>query len=127
MFKRRKQTVSREQSLTSIPVHNQVIREECGTDGCVTLLVPVRRTGVVKMLGKILNVPETDRRVSLDKLGSYVWRMCDGQTTVRDLIERFSRKYKLDRKEAEVSMVAYLRMLAKRRLVGIVVPEEQAT
>ena len=123
MFGKRQPKLTREQSLASVPVRNAAIREECREDGTLLLRVPIRRTGVWKALGRVLNVPEADRRVELDELGTFVWELCDGKTDVRAIIERFSRRFKLNRKEAEVSMVAYLRTLARRRLVGIMVAE----
>ena len=123
MLGRRQSNLTREQSLAAVPVRNAAVRDERGDDGKIVLRVPVKRTGVWKALGRVLNVPEADRRVELDELGTFVWELCDGKTDVRAIIERFSRRFKLNRKEAEVSMVAYLRTLARRRLVGIMVAE----
>ena len=43
--------------------------------------------------------------------------------TVRDIIQAMSTRYKLHRKEAEVSVVTYLRQLARKGLIGIAVPK----
>jgi hypothetical protein len=45
---------------------------------------------------------------------------------VAALIEQFRQHYKLNYREAEVSITTYLRQLAKRRLIGIAVPEDAA-
>lgn len=123
MFGKGQPQLTREQSLAALPVRNGVIREERTEKDDLVLRVPVKRKGVWRVLGRFLNIPEVDRRVELDELGAYVWGLCDGQTDVRTIIDRFSRQYKLNRKEAEVSMTAYLRTLARRRLIGIMVSE----
>ena len=60
--------------------------------------------------------------LTLDEIGSFVWRLCDGNHSVREIIRALAARYKLHRKEAEVSVVAYLRTLAKRRLIAVAVP-----
>ena len=77
-----------------------------------------------RFLSKLLRMEDMERRIALDEIGAYVWDMCDGETTVRTMIGRFTDKYKLNRKEAEVSMVEYLRTLAKKGLIGIIVPSD---
>ena len=42
----------------------------------------------------------------------------DGETTVADLIAFVAETYRLNRKEAEVSLLNYMDMLGKRNLVG---------
>jgi len=106
-----------------MPIQNPGLRVDRDDDGCVVFLIPRRDTLWVKVLDKILVVPKY-RRLGLDEIGSYVWEMCDGQTTVRAMIRRFSKQYKLSRKEAEVSMVAYLKQLAKKGIVAIQVSED---
>ena len=69
-------------------------------------------------------VPE-EKRVGLDEIGSYVWELCDGKNSVRSIVGRFQKKYKLNRKEAELSMLNYLKMLAKKKLIGLMIKEPQ--
>ena len=67
--------------------------------------------------------------MSLDEIGSLVWELCDGEHSVRHIVRALAERYKLHRKEAEVSVVAYLRMLAKKRFIAIAVlksPEQKA-
>jgi len=75
------------------------------------------------LLARVFYVPKS-RKIVLDELGTFVWERCDGQTTVRDLIGIFAERYKLGRREAEVSLTEYLRTLAKRGLIGIAVPRD---
>jgi hypothetical protein len=117
---RRPKPLSREQSLGSIPVRNELIEAEETDDGTVRLTIPRRDDWWVRAAARFFYVPK-QRRVTLDEIGSFVWALCDGQHTVRDIIRALAARYKLHRKEAEVSVVAYLRTLAKRRLVAIAV------
>jgi hypothetical protein len=47
--------------------------------------------------------------------------MLDGRNTVRAIIETFAREYQLNLREAEVSILAYLRMLAGRGMMVLAV------
>lgn len=117
---RRHKPLSREQSLTSIPVRNEAIEQERSDDGNVRLVIPRRDDWWVRGFARFFYVPKK-RRITLDEIGSFVWELCDGHNDVRQIIRALAERYKLHRKEAEVSVVAYLRQLAKRRLVAIAV------
>ena len=122
LFKKQQPVLTREQSLASMPIRNPMLKWEPEDDGTVQILIPRKEGWWVDLLSRMVYVPKR-RRIALDELGSYVWDQCDGETTVRSLIDKFARKYKLNRKEAEVSMVSYLKQLAKKGLIGIQVPQ----
>jgi hypothetical protein len=123
---RRQKALSREQSLTSVPVRNEAIEAERTDAGEARLFIPRRETRWVRLLSRLVHVPKR-QPVTLDEVGTFVWDLCDGEHTVRDITRELAARYKLHRKEAEVSVVAYLRQLAKRRIVGIaVLPQEKA-
>jgi len=125
-FRRRSRTpeLTRETSLKSMPVRNPDLKVKREQNGAVTLHVPFRPPRWARFLSKLLRMEDAERRISLDEIGTFVWDMCDGETTVRAMIARFTDKHKLNRKEAEVSMVEYLRTLAKKGLIGIIVPSD---
>ena len=54
-------------------------------------------------------------------MGTEVWQMCDGHTSVATMIDRLRECYKLDRKEAEVSLLSYLKTLGQKRFIGFLV------
>jgi len=116
-FRRRQTGISREDSLNSVPVHNQALSTRLTDAGEVEITVPRQDAWWVRMLSKVLHVP-LRRKIVLDEVGSFVWQQCDGSTTVRELVSRFAQRFKLSRREAEVSLTAYLKILSKRRLVG---------
>jgi hypothetical protein len=51
---------------------------------------------------------------ALDEVGSFVWNLCDGEHPVSALVEALVERYKLGKREAEVSLTTYLKQLGKR-------------
>jgi hypothetical protein len=122
MFSRKKQPpLTREQSMQCVPVRNQLVEEKRSDSGEVTLYLPRRDVWWVNAIARIFYVPKKGRGVMLDELGTNVWDMIDGQATVKQVIERFAERYRLSKREAELSIVAHLKNLAKRGLIGIAV------
>ena len=121
MFWRKKQKpLTREQSRKAIPVKNQSVEETRTEEGQVVLHLPRKEQGWIKMLSKVVFVPK-GRKIALDELGTTVWDWLDGETSVEQVIKKFADKYRLSKREAELSVVAYLRSLVKRGLIGIAV------
>ena len=121
---RRKPRFSREEALAAHPVRNGMVEWEENAAGEVVIIIRPRNDRLIRVL-KWLFPPPKERRIELDQVGSEVWRMCDGSTSVDQLIRRMAKKYKLNRKEAEASTTEYLRQLGKRRLVGFAAAVKQ--
>ena len=64
--------------------------------------------------------PRTTRTIRLDRLGSQVWELCDGERTVEDVVDEFARRHRLTFHEARASVTAYLKLLVQRGVVAIV-------
>jgi hypothetical protein len=114
--------MTRAEALAAHPVRNQTLEWDDGEDGEVTIIIRPRQERWVTVLSWIVPPPR-ERHIALDLVGSEVWRLCDGQTSVEQIIRRVARQHKLNRKEAETSTTEYLRLLGKRRLVGFALPE----
>jgi len=114
--------LTRQQSLASVPVLNQLITIERTEEGKAILNVPRERTRAVRMMGKLFKLPPY-KRIELDELGTYTLELCDGTNTVADVIARFAKKFRLNRREAEVSILTYLGTLAKRGIIAFAVPK----
>ncbi|MBM3459557.1 MAG: PqqD family protein [Armatimonadetes bacterium] len=118
--------VTRAQVLEAVPFRNNQIEWElqepegkAETGGPVVILrVPRRQDRLGKLLLRVFEAP-VHKQVVLDELGTDVWQMCDGATSVDDLIRALARKHKLERREVEVSLTAYLRTLAQRGYIGL--------
>jgi hypothetical protein len=124
-FLRRKPSLPREDMLTLRPQRNPAVTWEdiglsddpdAAAPGAV-LTVPRRDDGWRNWLARRLGVPN-DKKVELDEFGAQVWNLCDGAHTVEQLVKFTCDNYKLNRRQGEISVVAFMRMLAQRRLIG---------
>ncbi len=121
--------VSRSEFLRLKPVRNPLLKWEKDEKGDIKLLIPLREDPAKKRVsGKIFSKltpqPPKDRKIQLDKVGSVVWELCDGNATVKEIVEALHEKYKMMPSEAEISLDAYFKQLSKRGLVGFLLPEE---
>ena len=79
------------------------------------LTVPRRDDRVGQILSRVFRIPAT-KTIELDEFGAQVWARCDGQHSVEQLIRFTCDTYKLNRRQAEVSVITFMRMLAQRAL-----------
>lgn len=121
-FNRRKKkppAIDRRRSLASTPVLNRGVRTHRMESGETLVKVFVERgTGLLARF----QPPVMERRVKLDEVGSFVLDRIDGERTVREIIDLFASHYRVNRREAELSCVQFLKMLAQRQVISIVVP-----
>lgn len=125
IFGRRKEDVpdlNREQAFGARPVLNQMISIDYDADGNAILSIPRKRTKMIKRLAKVFSIPPY-KKIELDELGTFVVDLCDGDHTVREIIDGFAEHFQLNRREAEVSMINFLKTLAKKGIVAFVLPE----
>ena len=138
-----KPTASRAEIMASRPVRNPVILWErtapSGTQtakaksdadaaedmGEVAPLPPVMLLKIPRRSDKwgnfvahLFKLPE-HRKLELDEIGSDVWELCDGVTTVEALNKAVCDKWQMNRRQGETSVTAYLKMLAERRLIAV--------
>ncbi|HUU55140.1 MAG TPA: PqqD family protein [Armatimonadota bacterium] len=121
---RRRPRVTPEQVLGSRPVRNENLSVEETEDGGLRIVARRRETWWIRVLNAVLPIPR-ERRIELDVVGKQVWELCDGEHTLKDMIEAFQERHKLTRMEAEWSLRNYLRDLGKRGLVGFVVEKRE--
>ena len=115
--------LDRSQTLHSVPVLNQLVTMEYNAEGNAVLNLPRKRTSSVKLISRFFRLPPY-KQIELDELGTCVVELCDGTNTVSEIITRFSEKFRLNRRESEVSMLTYLKTLAKRGIIAFVVPQQ---
>ena len=121
--KLRKPKLSRDQALEARPIRNPALKWTELDSGEVRIVLPRRKDAAGKLLSVLFYIPKS-RPVNLDVVGSRVWSLCDGEHTVEDMVEALTEEHKLHRREAEVSLTEFLKMLGKRNMVGFVVPKE---
>ena len=117
--------IPRSEFLKMKPVRNPQLRWERNEEGNFSLFIPLQQPKQKKrqLLSKLAPAPK-EKQIQLDKVGSIVWDLCDGERTMGDIVEHLHEEYKLLPSEAEVSLNAYFNQLSKRGLVGFVLSEE---
>ena len=89
----------------------------------VVVLVPKFRNGlVVRWIVPHLRYPNV--RVKLDAMGSFVWRLCDGKTTVGEIADRMVGEFGNSAAKAHDRLRTFLLTLEKSDLVNL---HDQAT
>lgn len=117
--KKPKKTFSSEEFLLLKPIKNpylEWIKSEKGE--VIIILKAENRKG--KGLPKLFSIPK-EKKVVLDKIGTFVWDRCDGKHTVEQIAQELCDKYKMMRQEAEISLSKYLQQLAERRAIGLLI------
>lgn len=101
------------------PARNSALNWEARETGEVVVTVPQNeKVGrVTRTMAKWLKAP-TERLVELDEVGGFVWDLCDGNHTVETIVQQTGKHYKMNRREAEVSVTMFLQMLHERNFIG---------
>ena len=110
--------------LNSRPARNELVKWKRKDSGEAEITVTRQENWKIRLLSKVFYIPQ-ERTITLDEVGTEVWQMCNGGTTVGQMIEKLSDKYQLNRKEAEVSLLAYLKTLGQKRFVGFVLEGQE--
>jgi Coenzyme PQQ synthesis protein D (PqqD) len=110
--------ITREQILAAVPVRNSLVEWETNEQDEVVLKIPQRQDRAGRWLRRIFVAPAF-KQVALDELGSDVWHLCTGENDVDAIVKAIARKYKLGRREVELSLSNYLRTLAQRGYIGL--------
>jgi hypothetical protein len=110
--------------LAARPVRNRAASVSERGGGEVTVAVRVRRPAwLVPPLSWIVPLRPT-RTVHLDRLGTEVWRLCDGERTVEQVVDAFAARHGLSFHEARVAVTSYLGGLVQRGALAVVTQEE---
>jgi len=127
--------LSRSEFLSLRPVRSPIVEWEKNEKGEIKLVIPLRKIEEkmkdrkkekkrrVTIFSRLFPEPE-EKRIQLDEIGSIVWELCDGEKTTKEIVDFLCQKYKLLQREAEISLSSYLNSLAKRGLIGFIIPED---
>lgn len=109
--------------LDAVVVKNGAVRVQ-ERDGALVLWVPIeRRWWMGPPLGWVLPFRK-EKGVELDALGEEVFRECDGERRLEQIIERFAERHRVRFHEARQSVVQFLSLLFERKLITLSVPED---
>ena len=111
--------MDRRKSLEGIPVLHEGVTIAYRENGNAVVTVRLKRG---RSLLARFQPPVMERVVRLDELGTFVLQQVDGRTPTREIVERFVKRYHTNRREAELSAVAFLKSLAQRGVVSIAIP-----
>lgn len=114
--------LNRVRMLLAIPVRNEAVRWH-EMEGQVEIEYDLHLRWGGAWLKRLMGADKA-RRFTLDEMGGFVWQMIDGTRNVRELVDRLAEKYKLEQVESHAALLAFLRNMMKKRLVGLYVPEE---
>ena len=126
---RAKGSLPRGEMLALRPVRTAAVAWELKADADapgVQITVPRREDKMGQVLSRLFQIPAT-KTIELDEFGAAVWEKCDGKHSVEQLVTFTATAYKLNRRQAEVSVVSFMRMLAQRRLIGLTQNTEKGT
>ena len=120
--KKKAEGPNRNEALECIPIKNDRVEESRQDNGELLLIYPIIirpwLAGIFRKRGGE-NDRTIDKKLQLDALGTEVWGLMDGHTTVHDIIKRFASNHQIPQREAEVAVTRFLRDLGKRGLIGL--------
>jgi hypothetical protein len=88
-------------------------------EGELVLTISYNPSLGLKILARLFFVPTT-RILTLDRIGSEIWGMCDGERRIEDIVSEIARRYKLNRREAEVAIITYIKKLGDKGALDLV-------
>ena len=116
-----KPRLTRAQALACVPVKSGRISEE-DNNGLPRISYP-QPTGpmVARLMSAFGRNPRTRflKKLELDEMGAFVWRLIDGKRTVSAITRLFAEEHNLPQQEAELSVTAFLRELGRRGIIGL--------
>ena len=120
--RRNKQEVDRFQALNSVPVLNPGIELERQENGTLYISIILRRG---KGLFEKMRPKESKRSYELDEFGAFVAKQIDGKRDVIAVINAFEKKFKMARRDCEMSVVAFIKLLMQRSLVSVLIAKSK--
>jgi hypothetical protein len=116
---------TREQLLAAVPVRNELAKESPrGRQGAKLGDVVLRLTAPMKQSrwrAVLSSGTRAGKSFDLDELGAFVWQSLDGRRTVEAVIARFAKEKRVNPREAEVAVLAFLKTLTQRGLVALAI------
>ncbi|TVQ97791.1 MAG: PqqD family protein [Desulfovibrionales bacterium] len=113
---------SRKEALAFRPVRSKDVQEHPQPNGIIRLSYPTTMKPWfgkwAQKFGKWDGRPMV-KQLELDEMGGLAWSLINGKNTVQQIIDAFIREYGLERKEAELSVTAFIKELGRRGIIGL--------
>ena len=112
---RPKRTPTRDEIRKAVPVKNPAAEDRDGI-----LAVPLaERKGLFGWLARKTKAPNK-LEIELDEIGKFVWELMDGKRTVAGIALALAKEYKLNKHEAEASLLEFIDRLRQRGCISLV-------
>ena len=98
------------------PVRTRKWKPNATDPDLVSIIIPRFNTRFGKKLGRAFNIKQT-YNVNLEKYGSAVWRLCNGEATVKEIGEVLREQYGEDVEPLYERLSFYLTLLEKNKLI----------
>lgn len=105
------------------PLRNPLVTWSNGEEGSLRLEAPIETQGRLLRLIARMARAAPQKTFELEPVGAFVWARCDGQHTVEGIARALRESFRMNRLEADASLRAYLRTLADRGLITLLVPK----
>ena len=105
--------------LLSKPVRNTKAETHRGGDGLLSVTVRSKKPWFVVPPLTWFVKPRYTKTYTLDKLGTEVWDLCDGERTVEEIVDAFASRHRLTFHEARASVTGYMSELVRRGAIAI--------
>jgi coenzyme PQQ synthesis protein D (PqqD) len=122
---KKKMHLNRPRLLASVPHLNPAVRWQKLDSGEAMAVYQREARGFRRILVKLFALPESGQ-LMLDDAGTKVIDAVDGRKTVAELVEYIQVEFNLSREDSEKSLLNYMELLGRRRLIGFEVPERRA-
>lgn len=124
LFARRTpQEIDRRTALAGVPILNPGVEFELLDGGCSRVSLIVRRG---HGLFESMRPKQSSRSYELDEFGTFVVQQIDGTRTVLDVIDAFEKRFQLSRREVELSVVAFCKLLMQRHVLSVTIDRSEA-
>jgi len=116
-WKRHKTSITRRDALAGIPILHENVRIDSLSDGLACLKVSLNRGP--SFLDRF-RPAVMEKKYELDEFGSFVVRQINRERSVLDIVGKFQARFRMTRRESELGVVAFIKMLMQRRVLSVV-------
>ena len=107
----------RRKLLESFPVVSDDARSDTDDGEAATVFVKIKSgTGFLDRF----RPPVIEKKYELDEFGTFVYRQIDAKRSIRDIVGMFKERFGLSRRESELGVVAFMKLLNHRKIIHVV-------
>ncbi len=109
-------TIDRTRALAAVPLINRGLEIEKDEAGNATIRMKVRRGR--RILSRFQPSVMT-KTIKMDEIGTFVLDQVNGDATVLDIVNNFITRFKMNRREAELSVVSFFKSLMRKGIISM--------